>query len=351
MQSTLPPVRSPRTPRSDSPRTPRSPGQHDSGFAATFANLHGQEHEARRRYAAAQRRLLTMTNQHVTEMVHKRNRAAALEVRRSMDEWTGKALRRHFRDVTPAGEKEVAEMSVLFNNKLGRLYPESRSHQWFRLFTFMDDDNSGLVSYPEFRKMVRDELYLDNIRDAKIEALWRALDEDNSGQICGGEFGKFMRIGYAGWGEAQLEAQAARPRPLWRDPGVNATDKEAEEQLLVDNKRHHMQSVQRSMTDKVRKIEELARQLEEKERALLATRGGPGAGGSRGSTRGSTGGAFDEARAAANEASFGNRRGTPNSHPPDGGRRPSGMPGSPRRPSTVASRPGALASLARPPAQ
>ena len=89
-QSTLPPVRS--------PRTPRSPGRRENPFAATFADLHGQEQEARRRYAAAQRRLLTMTNQHVTEMVHKRNRAAAIEVRREMDEWTGKALRRHFRD-------------------------------------------------------------------------------------------------------------------------------------------------------------------------------------------------------------------------------------------------------------
>lgn len=322
-----------------------------SGFTATFADLSGQEHEARRRYAAAQRRLLTMTNQHVTEMVRKRNRAAAIEVRREMDEWTGKALRRHFKDVTPASEKEVAELSRLFNAKLGKMYPESRSQQWFRLFTFMDDDNSGLVSYPEFRKMVRDELDLHNIRDARVEALWRALDDDNSGQICSGEFGKFMRIGYAGWGEAQLEAQAARPRPLWRDPGVNAVDKEAEAAVLVDNQRHHMLSVQLSMTDKVRQIEKLARQLEEKERALLATRGGTAGGG-----RGGVGGGLDDTLAAGNEPSFSNRRGTlaPNSHQPDGGfpggRRPSGLPGSPRRPSTR-QQPNALASLARPPAQ
>ena len=77
----LPSVRTPRTPRTD-----------DTEGKLLF-DLEGREQRARRRYAAAQRALSAATTQHVTAVVHQRNREAAASVRAASDELTGKALR------------------------------------------------------------------------------------------------------------------------------------------------------------------------------------------------------------------------------------------------------------------
>ena len=56
------------------------------------------------------------------------------------------------------------------------LYPESRSqHAYFRLFRHMDADGSGLMTYPEMVRMVREVLKVPPsvMPDGEISAAWR----------------------------------------------------------------------------------------------------------------------------------------------------------------------------------
>ena len=115
-------------------------------------------------------------------------------------------LHRHIADELVGQEASSAsamlELSTRFNNRLEELRrAESGETEatgaWFKLFRFMDTDNSGLVCFSEFRAMVRDELELppSELSELEIKRAWLALDADKSGHICSGEFGRFSAFG------------------------------------------------------------------------------------------------------------------------------------------------------------
>ena len=51
-------------------------------------------------------------------------------------------------------------LSKLLNGRLHDpvLFPDEATREWFKLFTHMDDDRSGMVSYTEFSGLCREEL-------------------------------------------------------------------------------------------------------------------------------------------------------------------------------------------------
>ena len=65
------------------------------------------------------------------------------------------------------------------------------------MFTDMDDDDSGLISYTELADMVRNELCMDHeeVPERRLRRVWLALDADGTGHIAAGEFGVFMKKG------------------------------------------------------------------------------------------------------------------------------------------------------------
>ena len=60
----------------------------------------------------------------------------------------------------------------------------------FKLFTHMDDDRSGKLTYKEFSGLCREELKLKkaDMPDLQLQGAWNALDDDDSGFITAGEF-------------------------------------------------------------------------------------------------------------------------------------------------------------------
>ena len=67
----------------------------------------------------------------------------------------------------------------------------------------MDEDNSGLICFSEFQKVVRNILLVPRVTpaqatglsDEELTAVWCAIDDDQSGHINAGEFGAFLRLG------------------------------------------------------------------------------------------------------------------------------------------------------------
>lgn len=116
------------------------------------------------------------------------------------------ANRQQERDTTPtapATEEQVTALSEQLNAKMHELFAAKYAPTmnakagWFRLFKHIDDDGSGLISYDEFKGMVRDELRLSplDLPERTLKAAWLALDDDGSGMVSTGEFGTFMKLG------------------------------------------------------------------------------------------------------------------------------------------------------------
>ena len=96
--------------------------------------------------------------------------------------------------VERASAEEVRELGDLCAHRLASAGPYGVVNA-ISLFKLADRDGSGLITYAEFKKLVRVELRLDEgaIADGKLLGLWRAIDENENGFICAGEFQRFMR--------------------------------------------------------------------------------------------------------------------------------------------------------------
>jgi len=96
----------------------------------------------------------------------------------------------------PASNEEVLVLSQMMNAELKKINPDDPT-LWFKMFTHMDDDGSGKITYYEFSGLVREELKLTKAKlaEAQLEAVWAALDVDKSGFINVDEFGDFMAKG------------------------------------------------------------------------------------------------------------------------------------------------------------
>ena len=89
---------------------------------------------------------------------------------------------------------EVRAISALLNRKMTSMGMGTTG--WFKLFRLVDADGSGLISFEEVHRLIREDLNIpeSKLTDASIKSLWGWLDEDRSGHIAAGEFGHFMRL-------------------------------------------------------------------------------------------------------------------------------------------------------------
>ena len=84
------------------------------------------------------------------EAVERRNHATAEELKADIDRRSGRAIANALSQVAPASHEVVIEMSERLNQQMNVLFRDPQSRGWFRLFSHMDDDKSGRISYNEF---------------------------------------------------------------------------------------------------------------------------------------------------------------------------------------------------------
>ena len=184
---------------SSAPSTPRTAEANSVSRSSRreVSDALSQEQAAKRRLAQLQRRLLGMRATHAVQRRHLQNGLAAAAVRAETDRRSGKELKAKFAGVRAAREEQVVELSTKLNEQMVRIIADPMARQWFKLFRHMDDDDSGRISYAELAGMIREELKMDSdeLPEAQLRSLWKALDRDLGGYITPGEFGAFMRKG------------------------------------------------------------------------------------------------------------------------------------------------------------
>merc|ERR1719460_1695905 len=70
---------------------------------------------------------------------------------------------------------------------------EDKSGIWFRIFKEVDDDHSGVITYDELLKVIRNVLKMKkaDLTDDQVRALWCALDVDDSNSL---QFVEFLKL-------------------------------------------------------------------------------------------------------------------------------------------------------------
>lgn len=172
---TLPAIERPATaPRKSSLLAPQK-------RASELGKSLDRENEAKR-VAAAQLRVLRKTATAGSRLVlfaSRRENVAAIQ--REWAEETGKDIAERLKEVEPASEKVVTDLANKINLAMCHVWPESRSQStYFRLFKYMDRDGSGLISFYELTKMIRELLRLGptKMSEDQIMAVWRWVDTD-----------------------------------------------------------------------------------------------------------------------------------------------------------------------------
>jgi len=100
-----------------------------------------------------------------------------------------RGIQKTMADAPRASEEDVRRMAEHFNARLVEMIDDPNKRSWYRLFKFVDENASGLISYAELQLMVRKQLSLPvaNVSERSLMALWLALDSDGSGLISAGE--------------------------------------------------------------------------------------------------------------------------------------------------------------------
>ena len=169
------------------------------------------------------------------------NRAEAEEMTKKINQ-----ERSAMAGVQPASKEELRELAMSFNQQMTVLLG---SASWYKLFSGMDQDKSGRVTYIEFRGMVRSEasglaLQPAQLPEPRLRSLWRALDEDASGYITVKEFGLFMKQG-----------ETAASGPGWKEKRTAFNRAEAEEMTKkINQERSAMAGVQPASKEEVREL-------------------------------------------------------------------------------------------------
>ena len=231
---------------------------------AELADVLDLEDKARRRYAAASRMLMRTARNTSREVLQASRVSRAKAVREEQDMATGKDLKEKLREVPVASEQELQEISCRLNAAVALRWPESRGQStFFKLFRFMDSDDSGLISYMELLQMIREQLRLtpEKLPTSSIQGLWRSLDEDESGTICAGEFLTMMRKGYLlrmkGLVSGDLAVSVKRP-PWSPSISVAHTDRGTPD----EERKKNMEELRRASAAKAQELEEQAAEFE-----------------------------------------------------------------------------------------
>lgn len=241
--------------------------------APELDHVESAEFEAKKLRAQSHRDLINMARLSSTTNLHAQRKARAVAVRSERYAETGKDLMFKLKVCKPANEREVTQLSMALNAAMCHIYPQSRSQaSYFNLFRFMDKDGSGLISYYEFLRMIRDQLKLPESRfpEAQVEAMWRWVDEDASGMIGAGEFLRLMRKGWDGFLEEQ-KAMAKKSllwRPNW-NPAIYVTRIEesvwAEQTTTLQEKRRfYLDVAQTEAYDRAKRMAHQAQSFERK---------------------------------------------------------------------------------------
>eukprot|EP00927_Polykrikos_kofoidii_P065102 TRINITY_DN60898_c0_g1_i1.p1 TRINITY_DN60898_c0_g1~~TRINITY_DN60898_c0_g1_i1.p1 ORF type:complete len:542 (-),score=99.18 TRINITY_DN60898_c0_g1_i1:71-1696(-) len=144
--------------------------------------------QERHQAVVAQRQALQPAVTAATARVLNERRGAADSIRSDRDDRCHNQLREG-----PLASPETQRLvAVRLNEATAKL-----GVPWARLFHFLDDDESGLISFDELKRATRFVLSIPSsqVSDADLQAVWRILDADNSGNISVAEFGAFMRLG------------------------------------------------------------------------------------------------------------------------------------------------------------
>jgi len=156
------------------------------------------------------------------ETAHERLVAARLEVQRRQHVENKVRRDASGRDISalldasePATEEELQEHSHLFNRYLFHNLGETNGGAWYKVFKAVDTNLSGLISFSEYEVAVRDPVIgcgctVNEVSDAKLRRLWKALDANGNGTIDAGEWGRFMKRGQPAEGSSPRARILAR---------------------------------------------------------------------------------------------------------------------------------------------
>ena len=100
--------------------------------------------------------------------------------------------------VEPLDDAELKRLSGIFNEGLEavRKRQNKDGFSWFSLFTEIDEDGSGFVTFDEWSRVCRATLELppSRLSEHSLRGLWCHLDGDNNDQIVPSEMGAFLRL-------------------------------------------------------------------------------------------------------------------------------------------------------------
>jgi Ca2+-binding EF-hand superfamily protein len=196
------------------------------------------------------------------ERLEARNHAAADNLRANRDRLLERDMVRRLEGAIAAPEGDVALLARLCQQRMSAVNEEDEapSRSWYNLFKRVDEDDSGRVTFAEFRRLVRAELGVPtaDMEEVKLKGVWLALDSDQNGFITAAEFAAFMR-------KAEPQAKDQRLRNLLARRRKAEAGKQHDEQIKLAAKEMIRQAVERKR-ENVRQARE-ENQLRRKEDA------------------------------------------------------------------------------------
>jgi Ca2+-binding EF-hand superfamily protein len=180
-------------------------------------------HEVRSEMARLRREIEQARTRGAVRQAEEHRRLEAENQRLYMKELSGRGLIESLAVHEPASDEEVVLLARMLHLRLEELYEDPRERSCFTLFKCMDADGSGLISYIEFERLVRDEmcLSLDELSDDELRHVWVWIDRNGSGGVMSGEWAAFLRKGEVGgdglsWRDRRCLTHMARANEVRR---------------------------------------------------------------------------------------------------------------------------------------
>jgi len=247
-------------------------------FRGEMADVLLGEHEAKHVATQQLRELRKTASASSKALQFARRRANAASLRREWDNETGKDIAVLVKDIPPASEAEISSIAVQLCAAMCKKWPEARAQSSsFRLFRMMDCDNSGLISFYELTKMIRESLKIssEKVSERDLLKVWRAIDVDCDGTINAGEFLRIVRGGWNAFKEARHDESGTKlahvlDRPNWTGTSFIPMDRPAwreQTMTLAEKRRYYIDSAKMDVNDRTIRYQEIARQSQAAARA------------------------------------------------------------------------------------